>query len=91
MRMKKGFVLREVAGQFMVIATGEASRQFHGMIRLNQTGKEIWQGLSDGLTEEEIAGKLVQSYGIEKSQAAEDVRNMIRQMAEEGFLQNEEP
>lgn len=89
--MKKGFVLREVAGQFMVIATGEASRQFHGMIRLNQTGKEIWQGLSDGLTEEEIAGKLVQSYGIEKSQAAEDVRNMIRQMAEEGFLQNEEP
>ncbi|MDO4328846.1 MAG: PqqD family protein [Lachnospiraceae bacterium] len=91
MRMKKGFVLREVAGQFMVIATGEASRQFHGMIRLNQTGKEIWQGLSDGLTEEEIAGKLVQSYGIEKSQAAEDVRNMIRQMTEEGFLQNEEP
>lgn len=89
--MKKGFVLREVAGQFMVIATGEASRQFHGMIRLNQTGKEIWQGLSDGLTEEEIAGKLVQSYGIEKSQAAEDVRNMIRQMTEEGFLQNEEP
>lgn len=89
--MKKGFVLREVAGQFMVIATGEASRQFHGMIRLNQTGKEIWQGLSDGLTEEEIAGKLVQSYGIEKSQAAEDVRSMIRQMTEEGFLQNEEP
>ena len=32
MRIKKGFVLREVAGQIMVIATGEASKDFHGMI-----------------------------------------------------------
>ena len=32
MRIKNGFVLREVAGQNMVIATGEASKDFHGMI-----------------------------------------------------------
>ena len=31
MRIKNGFVLREVAGQIMVIATGEASKDFHGM------------------------------------------------------------
>ena len=35
MRIKEGFVLREVAGQVVVIATGEASKGFHGMIKLN--------------------------------------------------------
>ena len=55
MRIKKGFVLREVAGQIMVIATGEASKDFHGMIKLNATGKVIWLGLQEGLSQEEIA------------------------------------
>ena len=35
MRTKKGFVLREVGGQTVVIATGEASENFHGMDKLN--------------------------------------------------------
>lgn len=33
MRIKDGFVLREVAGSYMVVATGEAGKSFHGMIR----------------------------------------------------------
>ena len=52
MRIKEGFVLREVAGQAMVIATGEASKEFHGMVKLNESGKIIWKGLMDGLTEQ---------------------------------------
>ena len=38
-RIKDGFVLRDVAGQTVVIATGEASRDFHGMVKLNGTGR----------------------------------------------------
>ena len=37
-RIKDGFVLRDVAGQTVVIATGEASRDFHGMVKLNGKG-----------------------------------------------------
>ena len=70
MRIKKGFVLREVAGQNMVIATGEASKDFHGMIKLNNTGKEIWQGLQEGLSEIEIAKGLQEKYQIEAEKAA---------------------
>ena len=32
MKINEGFVLREVAGQAVVIAVGEASEKFHGMI-----------------------------------------------------------
>lgn len=42
MRIKQGFVMRDVAGQAVVIATGDASRDFHGMVKLNQTAAVVW-------------------------------------------------
>lgn len=89
MRIKKGFVLREVAGQNMVIATGEASRDFHGMIKLNNTGKEIWQGLQEGLTIDEIAKGLQEKYQIDGEKAKEDTQEFISKMLEMGFVVNE--
>lgn len=86
MRIKDGFVLREIAGQAMVIATGEASKEFHGMVKLNETGKEIWQGLTDGLTEDEIAVKFTQKYDVEFDKAVEDIGTMIAKMKEAGFI-----
>ena len=89
MRIKSGFVLREVAGQVMVIATGEASKDFHGMIKLNATGKEIWLGLQEGLSEEDIAKKLQEKYEVESEKAVEDTRAFLEKMEEMGFLVNE--
>ena len=89
MRIKKGFVLREVAGQIMVIATGEASKDFHGMIKLNSTGKEIWLGLQEGLSEEDIAKRMAEKFDVEQDKAAEDTHAFLKQMEEMGFLINE--
>lgn len=89
MRIKEGFVLREVAGQNIVIATGEASKDFHGMIKLNSTGKFIWQALQEGLTEEKITTQMQEKYAVDQEKATEDVRAFLRQMEEMGFLVNE--
>lgn len=86
MRIKQGFVLREIAGQAMVIATGEASKGFHGMVKLNGTGKEIWQGLMDGLTEEEIVNKMAEKYQIDVVKAAKDTKELLEEMEKAGFL-----
>ena len=89
MRIKNGFVLREVAGQIMVIATGEASKDFHGMIKLNSTGKVIWLGLQEGLEENKIAERLQEQFDVDAEKALEDTRGFLKQMEEMGFLVNE--
>ena len=89
MRIKSGFVLREVAGQIMVIATGEASKDFHGMIKLNSTGKVIWLGLQEGLAEAEIAARLQEQFEVDSEKATQDTRAFLQQMEEMGFLVNE--
>lgn len=86
MRIKDGFVLREVAGQNVVIATGEASKTFHGMIKLNETGRVIWEGLAAGKPNEEIAVDLTAAYDVDAEKAAADVAAFVKQAADQGFL-----
>ena len=71
MKIKNGFVLRDVGGQAVVIAVGEASKTFHGMINLNATGKEIWQGIESGLDVDQMVEKMVETYEVEPDKASQ--------------------
>ncbi len=87
MKIKKGFVMRKVAGSAVVIATGEASKSFHGMVRLNATGADIWQGVADGLDENAITDRLMESYEVDREKAYEDVVTTVNKMKEAGFIE----
>ncbi len=87
MKLKKGFVLREVAGQKLVIATGEASKSFKGMIKLNESAATIWQWLIDGTDSEKVAEKLTETYGLSPEQAAEEAARFVEKIAQAGFFE----
>ena len=42
MRVKEGFLKRQVGDRAVVVPVGEAAKAFHGMINLNETGGELW-------------------------------------------------
>lgn len=86
MKIKDGFVLREVAGQTVVIGVGALSEQFHGMIRLNDTGAEIWKGLSRGDAPETIAEHLTKTYDVDADRALADVQAFVSDARSHGFL-----
>lgn len=86
MRIKEGFVLRQVAGQGVVIATGEASRHFSGMVKLNDTGSFIWGKLAQNLDDDAIARALASEYDVAPEQAAADVSAFVAKMDEAGLL-----
>lgn len=77
MKIKEGFVVREVANQAMVIAVGKASQSFKGMIKMNQTAKDIWFLIKDGLDLEQIVHEMKQKYDIEEEVIKKDVENII--------------
>ncbi len=54
MKIKKGFLLRKMANEYMVIAVGSAADSFNGMIRLNDTGVFYWKLMEKGATKEEL-------------------------------------
>ncbi len=87
MQIKQGFVLREVAGQYMIIATGEASKNFHGMIKLNESGKDVWMGVKEGLSVDEIVYMMMRKYeDANEEMIRKDVEKIINVMKQHGFL-----
>lgn len=86
MKIKKGFVLRPVAGEYVVIATGEASKDFYGMVKLNETGADIWQALIEECQEEEIVQRLVDKYEIDEDTALSSIRKFVKKMEQAGFM-----
>lgn len=87
MKIRQGFVLREVSGRNVVVAMGKAAKDFHGMVMLNDTGKEIWNGVQQGLDEKAIAKNIAENYMVDEKHAEEDVKKMIQKMMDHGFLE----
>lgn len=86
MKIKEGFVIRKVADKYMVVATGEASKSFHGMISLNETAALIWNGLAAGNSVESIASELSVQYNISEEKALSDINELIEKMNKAGIL-----
>ncbi len=87
MKIKEGFVLREVAGNMVVVAVGEASRSFNGLITLNETGAFLWQILSKGATEDELVAAVLDEYAVTDRMAKNDVKTFIEKCETAGLLE----
>jgi hypothetical protein len=80
MKIKKGFVVRTIAGKNVVVALGAASRDFGGMIELNETAKFIWDKLAAGAEKEEIVEALAKEYDAPRELLVSDVDNFIAKL-----------
>lgn len=88
MKIKEGFVIRDIAGDTVVIATGEISKTFHGMIKLNSTGKEIWEILSSGdFSEDEVVAEMAKRHDAKAEEISEGVIEFIAKIREAGLFE----
>ena len=86
MKKKLDFVLREIAGDLLLVPTGKTALDLNGMLTLNEVGGEIWKLLDEVETEEEIVDRLEQVYNVEKEVLREDVREFMGKLRELGIL-----
>lgn len=85
MKIKKGFVLRVVGGENVVVPVGEMSKVFHGMINLNDTGAFMWKFFTNEHTLEEGVEALCAAYDVERDRATADVQKFMDTVLKNGF------
>lgn len=86
MKIKDGFILRKVGRQYVVAATGEASKNFNGMIRLNAEAAYAFELLQKGITEEALIAALVENYSAEVGEVKADVAMFLAKLKEADAL-----
>ena len=77
-KTKRGFILRRLGQEHMIVPVGEASKGFNGMIRLNETGAFYWKELEQGITEEMLVEKAMERFeDLEQETAQRDIREFL--------------
>jgi hypothetical protein len=79
MRLKKGFVLREVCGERVIMGEGLGAINFGKLLALNETAAWLWkqaQEMSD-FTIETLAERLCEEYEVTADEAKADVAEII--------------
>ena len=85
MKLKEGFVLRTISGQTVVLPTG-GDLDLSMMIKLNDTGRFIWERLEKGTEVEELVADMLKEYNVSEEKAKEYVEQFIQKVKENGFL-----
>lgn len=90
MKIKPGFVLREVAGQCVVVPVGEEALHFNGVITLNSSGKILWEALKKDVSLEDLVNLLLSKYNVTKEVATQDVNEFINILRSRNIIEENE-
>ena len=87
MSLKKNFVLRQVAGTWVVLPLGAETVNFSGMLQLNDSGALLWDVLKQGGDKKALVDALLNEYDVSYEQAEADVDEFLDKLVQAGCMQ----
>lgn len=88
MKLKNGFILKNVAGNYLVVPVDGELVDLNAMITITETGAFLWNMLEKGTTKEDLVQSITKEYDIDKNTATNDVENFIKQLSENKMLED---
>ncbi len=88
MRIKSGYRVREIAGENVVIMSGQAGVDMARVITLNDSSLLLWNNLmSLDFTTSDVERILLENYEVEKCVAAADAQKWVDKMQQAGLIE----
>ncbi len=86
MKIRDNFMLSEVAGMPVAVPLG-AESTFRNMIKLNDTGKFLWELLKEETNSLALVNALVEKYEIDEALASRDLTAFLDSLRSFGALE----
>ncbi|QTE71046.1 PqqD family peptide modification chaperone [Clostridiales bacterium FE2011] len=87
MKSKYSFEKMELDGEIVAVPVGEGAAELHAVLNLNEEAMRILELLQEETTEEDIVAQLLKEYEGKKEDIAPLVSEYIRQLSQEGLLE----
>lgn len=88
MKIKEGFELREVCGEYVVVAHGVKNIDFSKVINLNESAATMWEAVKDkDFTVDDLATALLNTYDVEDTIAKSDAIRIAEEWKEIGLVE----
>ena len=85
MKIKDGFILRTISNETVVVPVS-GDLDLNMMIKLNSTGRFLWEQLQKETTMDEIVKAVLEIYDIEETAARNHVEAFVKELEKNGFL-----
>lgn len=82
MKIKSGFMLREIAGQCIVVPLGSRVVEFNNVMTLSESGAILWRLLESGAEEDELVNALLSEYEVDADTAKNDISHFMKTIKE---------
>ena len=86
LKLKEGFVMRKVAGETVVLPTGDKLK-LNMMITLKGTAAFLWERLVEGADEETLVKALLDVYDVDEERARQSVMKFVEKLRKNEFLE----
>ena len=87
MKIKEGFVLRNVVDEFIIMPTGDNIAKFEGAVVLNEVSAFIFKQLENPVSREDLLAAILNEYDVDEATAAADLDALLEKFAEMGVLE----
>lgn len=87
MKVDSEFILREIAGDYVIIPTGKTVLSFNGLISVNEVGAFLWQQLQEEVTLEDLVAAVLNEYDVDEETAREDIEDFLDALVEGQILE----
>ena len=87
MKTKKGFNIRNVCGENIIVAEGKENIDFSNIISMNESSAYLWKKAQEqeSFTAEDLAQWLTEEYDIDKETALTDSMTVSEQWIKAGI------
>ena len=87
LKIKSGFMLRNIADNWIVVPLGERVVDFNGLITLSETGAFLWKKLESSIGIDKLTEELLKEYDIDEETAKTDVTEFLASLKEGRLLE----
>lgn len=87
MRIVKEFILREIAGEYVLVPTGTTSQEFNGLITMSDVAVTIWKNLETIDNLDAMVEIILNEYDVDEETARNDVTGFITELLAGGFIE----
>lgn len=77
MKIKKDFIKREIAGDYILVPIGSTALDFNGLITMNDVGAFIWENLESVENQDEMLKQILSEYEVDEKTAKEDMEEFL--------------
>lgn len=88
MRISGEYIVREIAGEHILIPVGAAAMKINGLITMDEVGLFIWNCMEKGKDKDSILHDILDEYDVDEERAKNDLDSFIKNLQEAGLIES---